>query len=413
MRVTRVVKSLDLQAKRVAAYCRVSTLKENQEESFETQQRYYTDLIHHTCGWQPVTVYADEGFSGVLAEKRPGFMAMMADARSNLIDIILVKSISRFARNAKEAQRYVHELKNLGVEVRFEREGISSLDGSAEMAFSMLAVAAQEESRSISENMKWSLHKHAEQGIRHLGSNRILGYNEVHGVLVPNQDAWIVRVIFEDYAAGLYPIEIHRHLQDLGAANSTTNRIPGAGSMRKVLSNEVYAGDRMIQKGPVRDLITKQPDYSKPYTSYYLTDDHEPIVDRQLFEQVKTRLEWVDQERKAGIYRNSQSHYLYGLVYCNECGLPFRKGDGSEYKDTEYDYLVCSCRKRRDRKQRTCTNRSIRVDQLLKTLSDTLGLPWRSVEEFDSDTFVDAVERVVVKPDGIEVVMKYRQVANS
>jgi hypothetical protein len=101
------------------------------------------------------------------------------------------------------------------------------------------------------------------------------------------------------------------------------------------------------------------------------------------------------------------------LVYCSKCGLPYRKGDGSEYKGTEYDYLVCSCRKRRDRKQRTCTNRSIRVDQLLKTLSETLGLPWRSVEEFDSDALVGAVERVVVKPDGVDVVMKYRQVANS
>jgi DNA invertase Pin-like site-specific DNA recombinase len=184
-------------------------------------------------------------------------MAMMADARGNLIDIILVKSISRFARNAKEAQRYVHELKGLGVEVRFEREGISSMDGFAEMAFSMPAIAAQEESRSISENMKWSLCKHAEQGIRHLGSNRILGYNETDGVLVPNQDAWIVRVIFDDYAAGLYPIEIQRHLEDLGAVNSSTKRIPGSGNMRKVLSNEVYVGDRMIQKGPVRNLITK------------------------------------------------------------------------------------------------------------------------------------------------------------
>lgn len=135
-------------------------------------------------------------------------------------------------------------------------------------------------------------------------------------------------------------------------------------------------------------------------------------MDRQLFEQVKARLGWVDQERKAGIYRNSQSHYLYGLVYCSECRLPFRKGDGSEYKGTEYDYLVCSCRKRRDRKQRTCTNRSIRVDQLLKTLSDTLGLPWRSVEEFDSDALVQAVERVVIKPAGIDVMMKYRQAAN-
>ncbi len=127
---------------------------------------------------------------------------------------------------------------------------------------------------------------------------------------------------------------------------------------------------------------------------------------------MKARLEWVDQERKVGIYRNSQSHYLYGLVYYSECGFPYRKGDVSEYKGTEYDYLVCSCRKRRDRKQRTCTNRSIRVDQLLKTLSDTLGLPWRSVEEFDSDTLVNSVERVVIKQDCIDLVMKYRQVVN-
>ncbi|RFU93868.1 hypothetical protein DYP60_12450 [Sphaerochaeta halotolerans] len=132
--------------------------------------------------------------------------------------------------------------------------------------------------------------------------------------------------------------------------------------MRKVLDNKVYMGDRIIQNGPDRELITKQPDYAKPYTSCYLTDDHETIVDRRLFEQVKARLAWVDQERKAGIYRNSQPHYLYGLVYCSECGLPFKKGDGPEYKGTEYDYLVCICRKRRDRKQRSCTNRSIRVD---------------------------------------------------
>lgn len=413
MRVTRVVQKLDLQVKRVAAYCRVSTLKENQEESFETQCRYYGDLISHTPTWVAVKVYSDEGFSGILAEKRPGFMAMMADARGNLIDIILVKSISRFARNAKEAQRYVHELKNLGIEVRFEREGISSMDGSAEMAFSMLAVAAQEESRSISENMKWSLRKHAEQGIRHLGSNRILGYDEKHGTLVPNQDAWIIRVIFEDFAAGLYPMEIHRHLEGLGAIGSTSKRIPTVGNLRKILGNEVYVGDRMIQKGPVRDLITKQPDFSKSYTRYYLSGDHEPIVDRQMFEKVRARLVWIEQERKDGIYRTSKSHYLYGLVFCSECGLPFRKGDSTEYKNTSYRYWVCSGKRRKDKKQCTCTNRSVRDELLLKTVSDALGLPWSSVEDFDGDTLADSVERIVVKPEGIDVVMKHRQAANA
>ena len=358
-------------------------------------------------------VYADEGFSGVLAEKRPGFMSMMSDAREKKVDIILVKSISRFARNVKEAQRFVHELKGLGIEVRFERENISSLDGSAEMAFSMLAVAAQEESRSISENMKWSLRKHAEQGIRHLGSNRILGYDEIYGSFTPNQDAWIIRVIFEDFVAGLYPIEIRRHLEDIGAEDSRSGRIPGEGNLRKILGNEVYVGDRMIQKGPVRDLITKQPDLSKPYTSYYLTDDHEPIVSRQLFEQAKARLEQVDKEREAGIYRNSQSHPLYGLIFCSECGLPFRRGDSSAYKGTTYRYWVCSGKRRKDKKKFTCTNHAIRDENLLESISEQLGLPWSSVEEFDAEAVTGNVEKIIVKPNGVEVMMKYRKVANS
>ncbi len=219
-------------------------------------------------------------------------------------------------------------------------------------------------------------------------------------------------MIFEDYASGMYPMEIHRHLESLGAANSTTKRIPGAGNMRKILCNEVYVGDRVIQKGPVQDLITKQPDPSKPYTSYYLTDDHDPIVDRQLFEQVKARLDVMDQEREASIYRNSQSHYLYGLVFCSECGLPFRKGDGSEYKGTEYRYWVCSCRKRRDKKQRTCTNRSIREEELLRTVSDALGLHANTNEVLEAASVADRIQRIIVKPDGIEVVMKHRQVVN-
>ena len=141
-------------------------------------------------------------------------------------------------------------------------------------------------------------------------------------------------------------------------------------------------------------------------------DDHEPIVDRKLFERVKARLDWVDQQRKDGLYRTSQSHDLYGLVFCSECGLPFRKGDSTEYKGTTYRYWACSSKKRSDKKQCTCTNRSIRDERLLNTLSETLGLPWRSVDEFDSDVLAAAVEMIVVKPDGLDV-MKYRQAANS
>ena len=131
-----------------------------------------------------------------------------------------------------------------------------------------------------------------------------------------------------------------------------------------------------------------------------------------MFDQVKARLDRIDQERKVGIYRNSQSHFLYGFVFCSECGLPFRKGDSNEHKGTMYQYWVCSGKMRKDKKNNACTSRLIKIEELLKTVSEALGLPWHSVKKFDSDVLADAVERIVIKPDGIDVVMKYREATN-
>ncbi len=154
---------------RAAAYCRVSTDKDAQQESFETQKNYYTELINSKPSWILVNIYADEGRSGTSAEHRPQFMQMLTDAKAGMIDIILVKSISRFARNAADCQNYARKLKTYGVEVRFEREGISNMDPSADFIFSMLAVVAQEESHSISENVRWRYKKDFEKGIYHMG----------------------------------------------------------------------------------------------------------------------------------------------------------------------------------------------------------------------------------------------------
>ena len=188
--------------KKVAAYARVSTLSEEQEESYETQVKYYTSMIEATEGWGFVGIYADQGITGTSAAKRPQFLRMLEDAREGKMNLILCKSISRFSRNFAEAEKYVHELKSINVEIRFEKEGISSFDPGSDLIFSLMAAMAQEESRSISENVKWSYRRLAEKGIRHVGNHRMLGYKEVNGKLTPNDDAWIVRMIFEEYAAG-------------------------------------------------------------------------------------------------------------------------------------------------------------------------------------------------------------------
>ena len=197
MIIRRIAKQVT--RRKVAAYARVSTLTEEQEESYETQINYYTKLAEQTEGWEMVGLYADPGISGTSAKKRPEFMRMINDARNGKIDLILCKSVSRFSRNFKEAQELIHELKAGNVEVWFEKEGIHTFDPSTDLIFSMMAAISQEESRSISENVKWSYRKRGEQGIRHIGNFRMLGYDDVDGKLTPNKDAWIVRMIFDEY----------------------------------------------------------------------------------------------------------------------------------------------------------------------------------------------------------------------
>ena len=203
--------------KKVAAYARVSTLMEQQEESYETQRKYYETLIRNHPEWEFAGIFADRGISGTQADKRTDFMRMMEAARNGKIDIILCKSISRFSRNVVDTQHYVHELKSLHVEVLFEKEGISSFDGTADMIFSIMASVAEMESRSISENVKWGVRRRQEAGTFHVGSNHMLGYDEIDGKLTPNQDAWIVKLIFEEYAQRIPISDIIKHLSEKGA----------------------------------------------------------------------------------------------------------------------------------------------------------------------------------------------------
>ena len=178
---------------RVAAYCRVSTDQPGQEESFDTQVQYYQKMISQNPRWEFAGVYADKGVSGTSAEHRPEFMRLMEDAFAGHIDIIFTKSISRFARNVVDCQTYTRKLKELGVEVRFEREQISNMDPTADFIFSILSAIAQEESHSLSENMRWRYKQNFMKGIYRLGNNRILGYDmDEDGKLIPNLGAWIV-----------------------------------------------------------------------------------------------------------------------------------------------------------------------------------------------------------------------------
>ena len=381
--------------KRVAAYARVSTLTEEQEESYETQVSYYTDLIRAMDGWELVGVYADRGISGTKAAKRPQFMQMIQDARDGKLDIILCKSISRFSRNAGEAQTLVHELKSLNVEVRFEKEGINTFDSSTDFIFSLYAALAQEESRSISENVKWTYRRLAEQGIRHLGNNRVLGYDEVNGKLTPNKDAWIIRMIFEEYAYGLAPSSILKHLEEAGAHRIRSQKNLTGSHLRNILRNEIYVGDRLLQKTYPRNYLTKKPDPNEPYESRYIYNDHEGIVTPAVWDAVQDRLRREQQARKNGLYYNRRSHFFYGKVFCGNCGEPYCRRGYTTPKKELYRCWVC-----RDRiSSGKCRNPQISENFLKDYICDEMG--W---SKFDEWVFLESVDKVLVYKGHIKVI---------
>ncbi len=302
MKITRIAPKSEQQKVRAAAYARVSTTYDSQEDSFETQSAFYKQFIEKNPKWEFVKVYADKGKSGLSTAKRPGFQEMMHDARNGRFQLLFCKSISRFARNAVEAQQYVQELMELHIEVRFQKENLSTNDLSAEMTFNILAAVAQEESRSISEKVKWAYQKRTQKGICRLGNNRVLGMDEVNGRLTPNGDAWIIQRIFEEYAAGKMGLAFDG-IKGLRGGEFSSSQISF------ILQNEVYVGDRRLQKNPPKNYMTKKPDKTKAYDSYYFKNAHEGIVSRDLWNQVQKRM-----------------HSPFeGLIFCGVCGEPLHR----------------------------------------------------------------------------------------
>ena len=401
MIIHRIAPQKELQKLRVAAYARVSTGTEEQADSYETQVDYYTRLIRQNMQWEYIDVYADLAKTATSAKHRPEFQRMITDAKARKLDLLLVKSISRFARNVVDAQKYVHIMKQYDVEVRFENEAISSFDPASELMFNILAATAQQESKNKSENVRWAYQKRAEQGIRHIGNNRVMGYDEVNGMLTPNKDAWVVKMIFEQYANGISPAQIIKNLETAGAKRLRCDKPFEIPVIMRILSNEIYAGDRLLQKQAPHHYLTKRPDPTISYKSHYIVGGHEPIIDRETWERVKGLLEQKKRERKGGIHVRGNVHFLYGLVLCAECGSPYKRRTITR-GDRQFKVWNCAQRQKGHRGN-GCRNRIIREDELLQTISMEMGWPWVDSEHFDRDAFAATVRRVLIGADGVKV----------
>ena len=375
MQITRIPAQRENKKKRIAVYCRVSTKLEEQEDSLEAQQEAYTNLISMRSDWELVGIYSDS-LSGLSAEKRPEFMRMVNEALEGKIDRILCKSVSRFSRNVAECKKYTDMLKLKNVIVEFEKEHISTADTTSAFLFSLMSAIAENESRSISENIRWGYRERFKRGECNLGNNRILGYDCVDGKLVPNQDADTIRLIYTMFLQGSNVEEIIRRLTGMGVM--TRNDTPlGRNGILYILRNEAYKGDKQLQKRPPKNFITKKPDPTIPFESKYLENDHEAIVSRSVWDAVHRKLEENKAIEEVVGHRGGQPHFLYGKVFCGECGAPMTRRTVNGPGGGKIKTWIC----REKRKGSGCKCRNVKEEELLK-YGDTT--------------------RIVIKSDGVE-----------
>lgn len=401
MIIKKVMPKIPVAKKRVAAYCRVSTFRNEQDESFETQQKYYEELIQSHPDWELVKVYADR-HSATRVKNRPGFQEMAAAAEAKKLDIIICKSISRFSRNMVDCQQYAKWFRTLGVTIIFEEQNIRTDDPTCDFVLSILAAVAQDESHSISENEKAAYASRFARGEYNLGNNRILGYDCVDGELVPNKDAWIVKEVFRRFIEGESYRQIAKGLEELGAQSLHSKKGFGVETLRYMVSNETYVGDKRLQKKAPLDYLTKKPNPNQKVESNYLWDDHEAIIDRETWDKAQEILEKRKELAKVGIHKtNREHHFLYGKVFCGECGAPFlrrtlKAAGGSKTQST---YKAWNCRNRQKGKgKERCGNRIVKEKELIEAILQELEWP-----TMDQDRFEKEVSKVLVYPDHIEV----------
>ena len=305
--------------KRVAAYARVSTDNEEQLTSYEAQVDYYTRYIMSKEEWAFVEVYADEGISATNTKKRDGFKRMIVDALDGKIDLILTKSVSRFARNTVDTLTTVRQLKEKGVEVYFEKENIYTLDSKGELLITIMSSLAQEESRSLSENVKWGQRKRFADGKVSLPYKQFLGYEKGEDGLpkIVEKEAAVVRQIYSLFLEGKTPHGIAKHLTQSGIPTPAgkTKWLPG--TVESILTNEKYKGDALLQKNFTVDFLTKK---MKPnegeIPQYYVENSHPAIISPEIFGLVQHEMK---KRKDSGRYINGLGCFS-GKIICGECG---------------------------------------------------------------------------------------------
>lgn len=372
--------------KRVAAYARVSGGKDAQLHSLSTQISYYNNYIGSRGDWILAGIYADEALTGT-KENRPEFQKLLEDCRAGKIDMVITKSITRFARNTVTLLATVRELKALEIDVYFEKESIHTLSADGELMLTLLASFAQEESRSVSENQKWRIKKLFEQGRATNGD--VLGYRFKDGTfyIVP-EEAEIVRQIFADFLSGMGINSIVKKLNRSGIP-ARYGGLWSETSISNILHNEKYTGNLLLQKYYHSDYINKKTVKNRgERPMYYVENNHEPIVSKETFEQVQQELE--RRMERFGITRKPPKPCLFaGLIRCTLCGRNFRHKIANASQ--KYRKPVWCCATFNTRGKDACPAQQIPEDILIAKTAEVLG-----TADFDRDMLTAQIKEIQV-----------------
>ena len=321
--------------KRVAAYCRVSTDSEEQLNSYEAQKSYYTQKIEESPDWEMAEIYADEGISGTSMKKRTEFKKMITACKRGHIDLIITKSLSRFARNTVDCLETVRLLKANGIGVYFEKENINTLTESSEFLITLFSGFAQAESESLSKNVAWGWRKSAEAGNVYFQYKRMLGYRkgtDGQPEIVP-EEAKIIRRIYRRYLAGCSLGQIKQELEQDNIPTAQKVERWSSAVVHNILTNEKYMGDALLQKTYITDCITKKVKKNMgERPMYYVENNHPAIIPRETFDQVQKEMTRRSSKRKVlqksgktELGKYSGKYALTELLVCGECGSPYKR----------------------------------------------------------------------------------------
>lgn len=344
--------SVAARKRRVAGYARVSTDSDEQFTSYEAQVDYYTRFIQSKPEWEFVKVYTDEGISGTNTKRREGFKEMIADALAGKIDLIVTKSVSRFARNTVDSLVTIRKLKENGVECYFEKEAIYTFDGKGELLITIMSSLAQEESRSISENITWGQRKSFSDGKVHLPYKRFLGYKKgADGrPAVVEEEAAVVRLIYRLFLEGKTQAAICSYLESHGIPSPSGNPKWSKTTVTSILTNEKYKGDALLQKSFTVDFLEKK---MKPnegeVPQYYVEKSHPHIIEPDEWDHVQAEFA----RRKALGNTYSGKSTLSAKLVCEDCGSFY--GSKVWHSTDKYRRTIWRCNNKFSNETRCCT----------------------------------------------------------